>query len=69
MSLVMSAPDDGPERDYPVYSQHAKGKLPLPRPTKSSKLYAQKNVEVENPIDSFKMKKFKSVKAKVQMGK
>lgn len=69
MALVMSAPDDGPERDYPVYSQHAKGKLPLPRPTKSSRLYAQKNEVVTNPVDSFKMKKFANVKAKVQLGK
>ncbi|GMH60337.1 hypothetical protein TrRE_jg12004 [Triparma retinervis] len=65
MSLVMSAPDDGPERDYPVFSQHAKGKMPPPRPTKSSQLYAQKNEVVENPVDSFKMKKFKNVKSKV----
>ena len=69
MSLVMSAPDDGPERDYPVYSQHAKGKLPLPRPTKSSKLYARKKEETKNPLDDFKMKKFRNVKSKVVMGK
>ncbi|GMH84331.1 hypothetical protein TrVE_jg5933 [Triparma verrucosa] len=68
MSLVMSAPDDGPERDYPVYSQATKGKLPLPRPTKSSVLAAQKNTEPEAVAPEFKMKKFQNVKAKVVMG-
>mmetsp|Transcript_28448 Transcript_28448/g.56890 ORF Transcript_28448/g.56890 Transcript_28448/m.56890 type:complete len:201 (+) Transcript_28448:111-713(+) len=68
MSLVMSAPSD-PERDYPMYSQHTVGKLPPPRATKSSDLYAKKNAPVEpKALDSFKMKKFAKVKAKVVMG-
>lgn len=68
MNLVMSAPDDGPERDYPVYSQATKGKLPLPRPTKSSKLAAMAVMPKEEKGGEFKMKKFMNVKAKVVMG-
>ena len=66
--MVMSAPDDGPERDYPVYSQATKGKLPLPRPTKSSQLAAQSNTAPEAPAKEFKMKKFLNIKSKVVMG-
>ena len=69
MSLVMSAPSD-PERDYPAYSQHTVGSLPPPRATKSSELYAKKNAAQEpKPTDSFKMKKFSKISAKVVMGK
>ena len=73
MSLILSAPDDGPERDYPVYSQQQKGKLPAPRATKSSRLAEgacrAKNVKGEvSKVDAFRMKKFQNVQAKIVMG-
>jgi hypothetical protein len=55
MSLILSAPDDGVERDYPVYSSQQKGGMPKPRPTKSSQLAeasnAKKNEPPGSPVD------------------
>ncbi|GMI50901.1 hypothetical protein ScalyP_jg3952 [Parmales sp. scaly parma] len=73
MGLIMSAPDDGEERTYPdVSGVIKKGKLPMPRPTKSSKLAsgaAQKILNTVEAVPEFKMARFKNVKAKVQMGR
>ena len=68
MSLILSAPSD-PETDYPSFSSQERGKMPLPRPTKSSILNSAANA-VKNQgateltaVDSFKMKKFRNVKS------
>jgi len=74
MGLIMSAPDDGEERTYPdVSGVIKKGKLPMPRPTKSSKMasdsakgkLAKDTAEVK---PDFKMRRFRNVKSKVEMG-
>jgi hypothetical protein len=80
MKLIMSAPDDT-ERDYPDFSGVTKrGKMPSPKGTKSSYLSARSNKEaadrraveereVSKAAPEFKMKRFKNISSKIEMGK
>eukprot|EP00588_Corethron_pennatum_P009227 CAMPEP_0194272372 /NCGR_PEP_ID=MMETSP0169-20130528/5963_1 /TAXON_ID=218684 /ORGANISM="Corethron pennatum, Strain L29A3" /LENGTH=86 /DNA_ID=CAMNT_0039015017 /DNA_START=746 /DNA_END=1006 /DNA_ORIENTATION=+ len=71
--LKQNFPKDFCELDYPDLSGiQKKGRLPPPRPTKSSRLFedacktsTEEFVQMEKAHETFKLRKFRNIEAKV----